>query len=119
MPTIDHQRTIDNIRTILASAGPASMEGIWAVAVEYADACEMVNERLRKCGQLLREGLRSEAIQQCEMEPNLLSLVAALDFPEVSAWTAFLQSSGLAPPSPLLVEVAAELNEAYGQEQPL
>ncbi len=116
---IDHQRTIDNIRTILASAGPTSMEGIWAVAVEYADACEMVNERLRKCDQLLREGLRSEAIHQCEMEPNLLRLVATLDFPEVPTWTAYLQSNGLAPPSPLLVEVAAELNEAYGQEQPL
>jgi hypothetical protein len=116
---VDYTRTIDNIRSVLASAGPASKENVWAVAVEYADVCETVNERLRKCGQLLREGLRSEAIQQSEMEPNLLNLVATLDFPEVSAWTALLQVNGLAPPSPLLVDVASDLNEAYTQEQPL
>ena len=116
---IDDQRTIDNIRSILASAGPTSTESIWAVAVEYADASEAVNERLRRCGELLRDGLRSEAIQQCESEPNLLSLVATLDFPEFPSWTALLQSNGLAPPNALLVEVAADLNEAYAQEQPL
>ncbi|MEX0978168.1 MAG: hypothetical protein WDZ48_04925, partial [Pirellulales bacterium] len=116
---LDYQRTVDNIRSILASAGAASMESIWAVAVEYAEACEAVNDRLRKCGQLLREGLRSEAIQQSEADPNLLNLVATLDFPEATSWTALLQSNGLASPTPLLVEVASELNEAYAQEQPL
>jgi hypothetical protein len=116
---IDYQRTIDNIRSILASAAPPSMENVWAVAVEYADACDAVNERLRGCGQLLRDGLRSEAIQRCEMEPNLLNLMATLDFPESYTWTALLQANGLAPPSPLLVDVASDLNEAYAQEEPL
>ena len=116
---IDYQRTIDNIRSILASTNAPAMESMSAVALEYANACEAVNDRLRKSGQLLREGLRSEAIQQCEMEPKLLNLVAMLDLPELSAWSSFLQSNGLAPPNPLLVDVAADLNEAYTQEQPM
>ncbi len=116
---VDYQRIIDNIRSILASAETASLEFLSATAAEYAEACDHVNERLRKCSELLREGLRSEAIQQSEAEPNLLSLVATLDCPEVGEWTALLSVKQLPPPVPLLVDDAAELNEAYGQEQPL
>lgn len=116
---IDYQRTIDNIRSILASTKPPSKENVAVVALEYSTACEAVNERLGKSGQLLRDGLRSEAIQQCEMEPNVLGLVATLDFPELPAWVALLQLNGLDAPPPLLVDVAADLNEAYAQEQPL
>jgi hypothetical protein len=115
----DPQRTIDNIRSILASAGPTSVDSIAAVAAEYAEACQQANERLRRCGQLLRDGLRSEAIQQSESEPNLLVLVGTLDFPEAVDWNFLLQSTGVATAAPLLVDVAGDLNEAYAAEQPL
>jgi len=116
---IDYQRTIDNIRSIVGSVGVTLPEAMAAAAAEYAQACEATNERLRKCGQLLNDGLRSEAIQQCEAEPNLLSLVATLDFPELPEWQVLLQSNGLDQPEPLLLDVAGDLNEAYAQEQPL
>ncbi len=116
---IDYQRTIDNIRNILASTETVSLEFVSATATEYAEVCERVNDRLRQCSGLLREGLRSEAIQQCEAEPNLLSLVATLDCPERGEWSAFLSARQLPQPSPLLMDDAAELNEAYSQEKPL
>jgi len=115
----DIQRTIDNIRSILASTGVTSVDDIAAASAEFAEACQVVNDRLRKCGQFLREGLRSEAIQQSEAEPNLLGLVSTLDIPELAEWNSLVQSCGLATAQPLLVEVAADLNEAYSQEQPL
>ena len=116
---LDYQRTIDNIRSILGSVGVIFPDAMEAAADEYAQACDAANERLRKCGKLLADGLRSEAIQQCEAEPNLLDLVATLDFPELHDWQMLLQSNGIQPPPPLLVDVAADLNEAYAQEQPM
>lgn len=116
---LDYQRTIDNIRSILGSVGVVFPDAMEAAADEYAQACEAANDRLRKCGKLLADGLRSEAIQQCEAEPNVLSLVATLDFPELHDWQMLLQSNGIQPPPPLLVDVAADLNEAYAQEQPM
>jgi hypothetical protein len=116
---LDAQALIDSIRSILASAGPTSVDSIAEVAAEYAEACQQANERLRKCGQLLKNGLRSEAIQQCESEPSLLVLVGTLDFPEAIDWNFLLQSTGIETAAPLLVDVAADLNEAYAVEQPL
>ena len=70
-------------------------------------------------GNLLRQGLRSEAIRLAEAEPVLLDVVAILDFPERQQWVATLGRFGIARPAGLLVDLAAELNEAYAQEQPL
>jgi len=116
---LDVQVIIDNIRSILVSAGPTSASSIAPIAANYTEACTGVNERLRKCGQLLRDGLRSEAIQQCEAEPNLLNLVSTLDLPEIEEWNSLLQSYGMSPAIPLLMDVAGDLNEAYSQEQPM
>jgi hypothetical protein len=115
----DCQRLIDNIRGILASSGSMPEDVVSTAATELSAACESANDRLRRCGELLRSGLRSEAIQQCEMEPNLLNLVATLDFPELPEWNSCLQSQGFLAQEPLLMDVAAELNEAYALEQPL
>ena len=67
----------------------------------------------------LRKGLRSEAIQLAEIEPKLLDVVAFLDFPERDPWLELANRSGIAPPMPLMLDVASELNEAYAVEQPL
>ncbi len=68
---------------------------------------------------MLKAGLRSEAIQQCEVEPNLLDVVATLDFPERDYWVQLLNQYGHPSSGPLLMDVAADLNEAYAEEQPL
>jgi hypothetical protein len=115
----DYQRLVDNIRSVLASSGGKSNEVAETLAVEFAAACKAVNGRLRVCGDLLHKGLRSEAIQQCEVEPNLLQLVAILDFSELADWIAYLDARLIEPGEPLLTDVAADLNEAYSQEQPL
>jgi hypothetical protein len=115
---LDYQRIVDDLRSTLYVTGEG-VDFLRAAAGEYAAACEEANERLRLCGERLRQGLRSEAIQLCEIEPNLLDVVASLDFPEREQWQAVARRYGIAPPPRLLVEVAAELNEAYALEQPL
>jgi len=115
----DHQRLIDDIQSLLQAGDALALEGLGPLAADYAALCDQANERLRACGDLLRRGLRSEALQQAEHEPKLIDLVALLDFPDAAVWRELLSAHGVAQPPALLLDVAAELNEAYALDQPL
>jgi hypothetical protein len=121
MPTtkIDYQRIVEDIQNAISSDALAPDGVLNELAADYRVACEEANQRLRECADLLRKGLRGEAIQRCEVDPNLLDLVAALDFPDRTAWCDWLRQSGHAAPPALSMEAAAELNAAYAAEQPL
>jgi len=80
---------------------------------KYYEACSETNRRLRECGDLLRKGHRSEAIQLAKIEPDLLDMVQLLEFPEREAW---LKHLSLAPPPELDLVIAAELNQAMLEE---
>ncbi|HEV2971294.1 MAG TPA: hypothetical protein VGY55_15065 [Pirellulales bacterium] len=116
---LDYQRIVDDVRSSMFSNSMEGVDFLRSAAADYSVACDEVNERLRRCGSLLRQGLRSEAIQLAEIEPNLLDLVATLDFPERSQWEQVVAHYGIVPPPPLMFDVAADLNEAYAVEQPL
>jgi hypothetical protein len=116
---LDYQRIVDDVRSSLYSHNAEGLDFLRAAAADYSVGCDEVNERLRQCGGLLRKGLRSEAIQLAEIEPKLLDVVALLDFPERDPWMELANRSGIAPPTPLMLDVAADLNEAYAVEQPL
>ncbi len=116
---LDYQRIVDDVRNSLYTATVEGIDFIRAAAADYMVACDEANERLRHCGNLLKQGLRSEAIQFAEIEPVLLDVVATLDFPERSQWSESVARFGIVAPAPLMLDVAAELNEAYALEQPL
>ena len=119
----DHQRVIEFLRDVRQGVGAAGLqtvtEEVSHMAADYAALCEQANERLRKCSGFLQQGLRSEAIHLAEEQPNLLELISQLDLPDPQAWAEFCQNNGLPVPPPLQLERAAQLNEAYSQEQPL
>jgi len=110
---------IDELQNTLLSTDTADPDFISDAAAEYAEACAAVNERLRKIAPLLRRGLRSEVIQLTEIEPNLLELVATLDFPEREDWCQLLKIWNREPPPPLLLDLASQINETYAMEAPL
>jgi hypothetical protein len=116
---LDYLHIVDDIRSTLDSQSVDAVDFLRAAAADYSMACDEANQRLSQCGALLRKGLRSEAIQLCEIEPNLLDAVAILDFTERPEWIETAKRSGIAPPPPMLLDVAAALNEAYALEQPL
>ena len=116
---IDYQRIVDEVRSSLFSNNAEGADFLRTAAADYSVAGDEINERLRRCGSLLKQGLRSEAIQLAEIEPNLLDLVATLDFPERQHWVDVLTLNGIVAPRPLMLDVAADLNEAYAIEQPL
>jgi len=116
---LDHQRIIDDLRNAMYSATPESLDMLRLAVADYAVLCDEANERLRTCDALLRQGLRSEAIQACEIEPNLLDLVSTLDFADREQLVGICATNNLAIPANLSMDVAAELNEAYAVQQPL
>jgi len=115
----DYQRVVEYLRDIRVGATPPVTDELRQYAAEYAELCSQANERLRQCSSFLSQGLRSEAIHLAEETPNLLDVVAALDLPEAPLWVEYCQSSGLPVPALLQMDRAAQLNEAYGVEQPL
>jgi hypothetical protein len=115
----DYHQTIDQIRAFVQATDQTRSAALEGLASFYAEACAEVSQRLSRCHRLLQQGLRSEAIQLAEIEPKLLDAVATLDFPERAAWDELVAMYGLPEAPRFQVEVAAFLNEAYAQEDPL
>ncbi len=119
----DHQRVIEFLRDVRQGVGATGMqtvtEEVSQMATAYAALCEQANDRLRQCSGFLQQGLRSEAIHLAEESPNLLELISQLDLPDPQSWAEFCQNNGLPVPPALQLERAAQLNEAYSQDQPL
>ena len=115
---LDYQRIVDDVRSALFNNGQEGDDFLQAAAADYSLAIDEVNERLRHCGGLLRRAC-SESLQLCEIEPNLLDVVATLDFPERELFNDLLTLHGLGNPAKLLLDVAADLNEAYAIQEPL
>ncbi len=109
----EYLELVEQLLRVLASQFDPEPETVKQLHQRYCEVIEEVNERLRRCEELLQDGFRSEAIQECERRPNLLEAVAALDFPEAEVWSDYATQFGLPPAPELLVEVAADLNDAY------
>jgi hypothetical protein len=94
-------------------------DGLRETAAAYREACQAINQRLRRCEEFLAKGLRSEALHLAEAEPPVLDTLASLDFPERSQWDELAATYGLSPAPKLNVATAEALNRAYAEEEPL
>ncbi len=115
----NYQWLVDCVRQAAVSPAAYSHEELSSIAADFAELCRAALQRLQRCCALLYAGQRSEAIRMANLSPNLIDLLAALDFPEAQSWTLLCETMDLAVPPPLPMERAAELNEAYAAEQPL
>ncbi len=108
---------IDNAFEIEGDLAEADVEALHARLVACIDK---VNKRLQACDDLLRKGLKVEAIHEVEIAPNLLELVNDLDAMSAwDGWADYVRQFGIPPQPDVLVEIAAELNLAYSQSQPI
>ncbi|QGQ25815.1 hypothetical protein F1728_25465 [Gimesia benthica] len=115
----EQQSIIEEIQSILSSDIDAEQEELEALEGRFVSAVEETNTRLRECENLLHQGLRTEALGKCEIAPNLLDIVAILDFPGREVWVDYISQFDLPAPPELQLDIAADLNEAYSEEQPL
>lgn len=113
----NYEDIVANVRVLLQ--GEILTDQVESAAAAYAGACGEVNQRLRRCGDFLARGLRSEAIHSAQIEPALLDAVGVLDFPERPLWEQFCAANRLPMPPSLDMETAAALDGAYADDQPL
>ena len=113
----DYQRIKEEFYSAALSATNETTGHLREKTAAYSNACQTVNQALTECDLLLQRGLRSEALQFCERDPNLLESLAALDIPDLGKLRRTLQTHGLVIPPPLKIDVGAELNDAYALEQ--
>lgn len=116
---IQYQQLIDEIRSLLEADELTLSDELQRLAAEYAALCRGVNQRLRKCDDLLKRGLRAEALQIAEQEPKLLDLVNLVEFPLKQDFSDLISLYGLQRPESLSFSVVEALNEAYFDQQPL
>ena len=115
----DVQTIVDELRFILQREVIEQSEELSKLVGEFSEQCHDVNDRLRRCDQCLKQGLRSEALHLAQAEPNLLDAIAVLDFPEREELLEVVNMYFLAEPEPLLLDVATALNAAYAEHAPL
>ena len=114
----DPQRIAEEIQAFLMASDQSLNDRLPELAAEYKEACEEINRRLVRCSQLLRQGLRSEALHLAEAEPGLLTALQTLDFPDRAAWLDVVGIYQLASPPDLEHGVAEHLSAAYAEHDP-
>jgi hypothetical protein len=114
----DPQRIVDEIRAFLQASDQSYKREYKEAAEDYAEACAEVNRRLAQCAQLLKQGLRAEAIHQADTDPNLLATLAELDFAERAGWLDLVGIYNLPSPPDFDVANAEQLNAAYVEHDP-
>ena len=114
----DPQRIVDEIQAFLMASDQTLTDRHPELAREYKEACEEINKRLVRCAQLLRQGLRADAIHSAEAEPNLLTAIQTLDFSDRVAWLDVVGIYQLASPPDLEHGVAEHLSAAYTEHDP-
>ena len=94
------QRVVDELRFLLQREVIDQTDELAALVVEYSGHCHSTNARLRKCDECLKQGLRAEGLQLAEAAPNLLDLVALLDFAERPQLMEVVATYFFSPPTP-------------------
>jgi hypothetical protein len=110
---------VDEIQQVLVSESEPLLEELMDLAGRHEDYVYATIKRLKAVDALLSKGLRSEAIELAEREPNLNDVVISLDFPELDAWNELLAQSEMQPVPALPDDLAAELNDAYSVSAPV
>ncbi len=114
-----YQQIVDQIQRMLATEGDPEPIVLQDQVREYTHLVDEINKRLRICEGLLHTGHRAEALQECETPPNVLEAVSHLDFSQREEWVDYLSEFDIPQPPQLLMDIAADLNDAYTDEEPL
>lgn len=111
--TIHYRHLVSNIRGFCKKWDQNPIPQLTDWATSYATLCDNINTRLIRCSDLLRRGLKSEAIFEAEQIPALLDMVSVADFPEFPLWESICATHQLPHATRVSIALATELNEAY------
>lgn len=115
----DSQKITDSIRAFLAIKERTWNDDLPDLASSYAALCREANDRLRRCADYLRRGLRSEAVHLAECPPDLTEMVRLLHFPQCMEWSQLCSGNGLTVPPALPIDSLTDLEAARRVEREL
>ena len=97
----------------LQSGGPSPSDR--ALADDYADVCNRINERLLQCARMIDEGSAMQALMLAEQKPNLMDAVEALSFAKSAAWREGCGLNALRQAPKLDHNAVHKLNDLYNK----
>lgn len=115
----ESQRIVDRIRMILRLPSVELTEELRQLALSFAAVSQRTYERLRNCLVLARDGQRTEAVRQAELEPRVMETLGDLDFPERPQWDQVCEFGNLAQAVMFDPREIETLNQLYLLERPL
>lgn len=120
----DAKQIADEIRSQLAAiaqggAPAAGDDALADLAATYAELCQEVNRRLRRCNEYLARGLRSEAVDLAQCPPALIDAAEALEFDGRKDWMRLCAARQIPVPPPPNVDLLPAIRSAIGEESRL
>src|SRR3954469_3478765 len=113
MTLLDTERLIRRISDVLQPGG--NQDAAPRLADDFANACRAANLRLQQCEAMIRANDRLQAIQLAETAPNLLDLIALLEFANATDWRAFCQKNALPVAERIDSRAVQALTQCYAQ----
>lgn len=107
----------DRVRSLLHSSQAPELDDLRQLASEYSSAVNRVNLRLRACAALLAQQRQREAVALATSQPDLIDLVAALDFTFVDQFNQLLQTVGVCTVETPDTRIALKLHNATLKQQ--
>ncbi len=116
----DTGTAVKEIREVVRRNGEYDPARMAALAVEYSRACQRVSDKAEQCRDLLRKGLRTQAVGLARKAPDLRDEFKEVDFPGQVAWLDICESRGLDVPPLLETDaIAATIDEVYMESENL
>ena len=113
MTLLEIERLIRKISDVLQPGG--SPDAGLRLADDFANACHAANLRLQQCEAMIRAGDRLQAIQLAETAPNLLDLLALLEFRNAMDWRAYCQKNALPVAERIDSRAVQSVTQCYAQ----
>ncbi len=89
------ENLIDEIRAIVASGTAPDKGRLIELATAYLQLCQLVKDKAVRCRDLLRQGMREEAIALAKEAPALQEAADVLTFDGRAAWVGLCEEVGI------------------------
>ncbi|MBF0469499.1 MAG: hypothetical protein HQK61_11545, partial [Desulfamplus sp.] len=108
--------SIKVIKKILADPDRSEEHDPLMVATNYAQQCQAVNERLRKCRSLIQNNMAQQAIEEAGHDPHLIDLCTEMNGAVPDAWSKLCRQKGWPAPEQLDMEAFNEIMKRFSME---
>jgi hypothetical protein len=115
----DHQRVVNEVRLILRSGDQTLNDRLRDVAGQFAAVCLSSANRLQRCEDYAFQGRRSESVHLATAQPQLLDVLALINFPERAQWDELAAMYSLPSCPTVDMARAAVVNKTFAELQPL